>query len=54
LVPTLRLYDRSLFWAPALPLIALFYVAATIDSARRHWLGRGGEWKGRVQLREPA
>jgi hypothetical protein len=25
------------------------YLLATLDSARRHWLGRGGEWKGRVQ-----
>jgi len=26
-------------------------LAATLDSARRHWQGRGGEWKGRVQSR---
>jgi hypothetical protein len=27
------------------------YLAATLDSARRHWQGTGGEWKGRVQWR---
>ena len=26
---------------------------ATLDSARRHWAGRGGEWKGRVRPAEP-
>jgi hopene-associated glycosyltransferase HpnB len=53
-VPILRLYGQPLVIAPTLPIIALFYLAATIDSARRHWQGRGGEWKGRVQQRGPA
>jgi hopene-associated glycosyltransferase HpnB len=48
-VPCLRYYRASLLWAPLLPLIALFYVGTTVDSARRHWRGRGGEWKGRYQ-----
>jgi hopene-associated glycosyltransferase HpnB len=52
--PILRLYRQPLIIAPLLPAIATFYLAATIDSARRHWLGKGGEWKGRVQQREPA
>lgn len=52
--PILRLYRQPLFVAPLLPLIASFYLAATIDSARRHWQGRGGEWKGRVQQRGQA
>lgn len=47
--PTLRFYSRSLFWAPLLPFVALFYMGATIHSAVRYWLGRGGEWKGRAQ-----
>ena len=47
--PTLHYYRLSPLWAPLLPLIALFYLGATLDSARRHWLGRGGEWKGRAQ-----
>ena len=48
-VPMLRFYRVSPAWAPALPAIASAYVAFTLDSALRHWRGRGGEWKGRVQ-----
>jgi hopene-associated glycosyltransferase HpnB len=47
--PILRFYRSPLFWAPALPLIALVYAGATIDSAVRYWTGRGGTWKGRAQ-----
>lgn len=47
-LPTLALYDRSPALAPALPLAGLLYAAMTFDSARRHWLGRGATWKGRV------
>lgn len=50
-LPMLRFYRLSALRAPALPLIALLYLAMTIDSARRHALGRGGAWKGRVALR---
>jgi hopene-associated glycosyltransferase HpnB len=46
--PMLRFYARSVLWAPVLPLVALFYAGATIDSAIRHWTGRGGLWKGRT------
>lgn len=48
-VPTLRFYRQSLLWAPMLPLIALFYSAATVQSAVRYWRGAGGQWKGRSQ-----
>lgn len=48
-LPSLRLYGLSPFWAPALPLVALFYTGATVHSAIRYWTGRGGEWKGRAQ-----
>ncbi len=48
-VPALRFYGRSVLWAPALPVIALFYISATIDSALAYWTGRGGYWKGRIQ-----
>jgi len=48
-VPTLRLYGQRPVSALLLPLAGLFYTLATLDSARRHWLGRGGEWKGRVR-----
>ncbi len=50
-LPMLRFYKRSPGWAPLLPLIALFYMGATVDSALRYWTGKGGEWKGRVQHR---
>jgi hopene-associated glycosyltransferase HpnB len=47
-LPMLLFYRRSPLWAPFLPLAALVYLGATIDSARRHWAGVGGAWKGRV------
>lgn len=46
--PTLKLYRRSPLWAVTLPAIAWLYTLMTIDSALRHWQGRGGGWKGRV------
>ena len=48
--PTLRRYGCSALWGVALPAIAIFYVCATIDSAVRHYRGRGGGWKDRVYL----
>ena len=47
-LPMLRLYRLSPLRAPGLPLIALLYAAMTVDSARRHYAGRGAEWKGRT------
>jgi hopene-associated glycosyltransferase HpnB len=47
-LPTLRRYRRSGLWALALPLIALFYMAATLGSALNHWRGRGARWKSRA------
>jgi hopene-associated glycosyltransferase HpnB len=46
--PTLHRYRRSVLWAPCLPAIAAFYLAATIGSAVNHHLGRGMAWKGRA------
>jgi hopene-associated glycosyltransferase HpnB len=46
--PTLRRYGRSRLWGAALPGIGLFYLCATVDSAVRHYSGRGGGWKSRV------
>ncbi|HLJ46581.1 MAG TPA: glycosyltransferase [Bryobacteraceae bacterium] len=46
---TLRYYRRSILWAPLLPAVALFYLAATCESAVRYWTGKGGTWKGRAQ-----
>ncbi|MGB9644559.1 MAG: glycosyltransferase [Stellaceae bacterium] len=52
-LPTLRAYDAPRPIAVLLPLIALFYVAATVASAVLFWRGRGGYWKGRVQAPAP-
>lgn len=49
--PMLRFYRLSAIYAPALPLVALFYTAATIESAIRHYTGSGGMWKGRARAR---
>jgi hopene-associated glycosyltransferase HpnB len=47
--PTLRFYSLSPLWAPLLPLIALFYMGATLHSAVQYWIGGGGKWKDREQ-----
>jgi hypothetical protein len=47
-IPTLRRFDRSPLWAPLLPAVAGFYMAATIGSAVNHFRGRGVAWKGRA------
>ncbi|HEU5337118.1 MAG TPA: glycosyltransferase [Terriglobales bacterium] len=49
--PMVRLYRLNPLWALTLPLAAVFYMGATIHSAAKYWLGRGGEWKGRAQDR---
>jgi hopene-associated glycosyltransferase HpnB len=46
--PALHRYRRTFLWAPCLPAIAAFYLAATIGSAINHHLGRGVAWKGRL------
>ena len=45
--PTLSLYGLSAWRGLLLPVAALLYTLMTVDSARRHWQGRGGMWKGR-------
>jgi hopene-associated glycosyltransferase HpnB len=47
-VPTLLRYRRSTLWALTLPLIALFYMAATVSSALTFWRGGGARWKNRT------
>ncbi len=47
--PVIRFYRISPLWALALPLVAVFYVGATVHSAVKYAMGRGGEWKGRIQ-----
>ncbi len=46
--PTIRFYDCSPLLAFCLPGVAFLYTLMTLDSAVRHWQGRGGAWKGRV------
>jgi hopene-associated glycosyltransferase HpnB len=50
-MPTVLFYGLSPVWAPLLPATALIYLGATIASAWRHYRGRGGSWKGRVEWR---
>ncbi len=45
---TIRFYQCSPWLACCLPGIAFLYTLMTLDSALRHWQGRGGAWKGRV------
>jgi hopene-associated glycosyltransferase HpnB len=47
-VPTLGRYGRSRLWALMLPLIALYYMAATCGSALDYWRGAGARWKNRA------
>ncbi|MGE0736222.1 MAG: glycosyltransferase [Alphaproteobacteria bacterium] len=46
--PTWRLYARTRLELFLLPLAGCLYTLMTIDSARRHWTGQGGAWKGRA------
>ena len=46
-IPIIRLYKLSILWALTLPAIACLYTLMTIDSAWKHWQGKGGAWKGR-------
>jgi len=52
-LPILRFYRRSPLWAPLLPLVAAFYLVATIESAAAYRRGAGGMWKGRAQAARP-
>jgi hopene-associated glycosyltransferase HpnB len=45
--PAIQFYRCPGIYALALPLIGLMYNLMTIDSAWRHWQGKGGQWKGR-------
>lgn len=51
--PTFALYRQPLWRALLLPAAAALYGAMTVDSAVRHWRGRGGAWKGRVHPAKP-
>jgi hypothetical protein len=41
-------YGRNPLWSLTLPLIALFYMAATVGSALKRWFGSGANWKNRA------
>jgi len=49
--PMTRWYGGSALRAVTLPLSAVIYVTMTLDSARRHYGGVGGGWKGRTYSR---
>jgi hopene-associated glycosyltransferase HpnB len=46
--PTLRIYGLDRINGLALPVAAALYTAMTVDSALRHWQGKGGAWKART------
>jgi hopene-associated glycosyltransferase HpnB len=46
--PMLRYYDQPIAAALLLPFTAGVYLAMTVDSAIRHYRGRGAAWKGRT------
>ena len=48
--PTLRLYELAPAYGVVLPVAALFYLGMTVDSAWRHWLKVGVQWKGRTGI----
>ncbi|MER7106852.1 glycosyltransferase [Streptomyces sp. NPDC000229] len=53
-VPMLRYYRQSLWQALVLPFTASLYLCMTVDSAVRHYRGRGAAWKGRTYPRPEA
>lgn len=46
--PIVQFYRCPFWYAFCLPAIAFLYTLMTIDSAIRHWRGKGGAWKGRT------
>lgn len=48
-LPTVRFYKLSPAWSLTLPIVACFYMGATIHSALQYWRGLGGVWKERIQ-----
>jgi hopene-associated glycosyltransferase HpnB len=51
--PTSRLYGQSPWRALLLPIAGVLYALFTLDSALRHWQGRGGAWKARYNPPRP-
>jgi len=46
-VPQVRFAGLGIRWSMALPLSAMLFLVATLDSAIRHHFGAGAGWKGR-------
>ncbi len=46
-IPIARFYQIAMIYPICLPAIGLLYSLMTVDSARQHWQGQGGKWKGR-------
>jgi hopene-associated glycosyltransferase HpnB len=46
--PIVQFYQINWVYSLCLPWIGLLYTGMTLDSARRHWQGKGGAWKGRT------
>lgn len=53
-LPTVRYYRQPVALVLTLPIAGLLYLGMTLDSARRHWWGRGSRWKGRDYGRQEA
>ncbi|MBE9030231.1 glycosyltransferase [filamentous cyanobacterium LEGE 11480] len=47
-IPINQFYKTAWFYPLCLPFIGLLYSLMTVDSARQHWQGKGGNWKGRT------
>jgi hopene-associated glycosyltransferase HpnB len=52
--PIVKFYRLFPLWVVTLPLAAIIFLGATLDSARHYAQGRGGQWKGRVQAAGPS
>lgn len=52
-LPMLRWYGLPVWLALLMPVTATLYTLMTVDSALRHWRGKGGVWKGRAYVRAP-
>jgi hypothetical protein len=51
--PSALRYRRPVLFGLVLPAAALLYLGMTLDSARRHRIGVGGQWKGRAGAGNP-
>jgi hopene-associated glycosyltransferase HpnB len=49
-LPQVRYAGQPVVVALSLPFVAVLYLLMTLDSARRHRLGRGASWKGRTAV----